>query len=78
MELIDIAGYLGMGFVILSFSLKNIVWLRVINMIGSLLSGIYGYTTKTYPTGILNTILFLINSAYLLKFYIDKRKSIEK
>lgn len=70
---IEILGYLGMALVVLSFTMKNIVLLRVINISGALLSGIYGYITKTYPTGILNTILFIINSYYLIRYYLDRK-----
>ena len=70
---IEILGYLGMALVVLSFTMKNIVLLRVINILGALLSGIYGYITKTYPTGILNTILFIINSYYLIRYYLDRK-----
>ena len=59
-------GYGGMLFVILSFLSKDIMWLRLFNVIGSILSAIYGFRTKTYPTAILNCILFLINIVYLV------------
>lgn len=72
MELIDILGYLGMGFVILSFTMKNITWLRIVNIIGAILSAIYGLITKTYPTMCLNLILFLINSYFLIVYFIKK------
>lgn len=70
---IECLGYLGMILVVISFAMKNIIWLRIINILGALLCGIYGYVTKTYPTGILNTALFLINSYWLLKYYLEKR-----
>lgn len=72
MELIDILGYLGMGFVVLSFTMKNIIWLRVVNIIGAILSAIYGLITKTYPTMCLNLILFLINSYFLIIYFVKK------
>lgn len=72
MELIDILGYLGMGFVVLSFTMKNITWLRIVNIIGAILSAIYGIITKTYPTMCLNLILFLINSYFLIVYFIKK------
>lgn len=72
MELIDILGYLGMGFVVLSFTMKNITWLRVVNIIGAILSAIYGFITKTYPTMCLNLALFLINSYFLITYFITK------
>ena len=76
MELIDIFGYLGMGFVVLSFMMKNIIWLRVVNIIGAILSAIYGLITKTYPTMCLNLALFLVNSYFLINYFV--KKDVEK
>lgn len=70
----EVIGYLGMFFVILSFLLKNMTWLRLLNMIGGSLCMIYGFVTKTYPTAILNLILVIINFCFLIKYYITKNK----
>ena len=70
---IETLGYVGMIFVILSFSMKEIIWLRMLNAIGAIISCIYGFLTKTYPTALLNLILALINSFYLIKYLIKDK-----
>lgn len=70
---IETLGYVGMIFVILSFSMKEIIWLRMLNTIGAIISCIYGFLTKTYPTALLNLILALINSFYLIKYLIKDK-----
>ena len=72
----DIVGYVGMGFVLISFLLKDIKWVRRINIIGALISAIYGFATKTYPTLILNAALTIINLFYLQRgAYVSWRKN---
>ena len=68
-------GYVGMLFVILSFLFKDIKWLRLFNVIGSILSAIYGFLTRTYPTAILNCILFLVNIVYLVVYSLRGNKN---
>lgn len=71
---IEALGYIGIAFVILSFIMKDIIWLRLFNVVGAVLSCFYGFLTKTYPTAILNLSLLLINVGYLIKYFIDKHK----
>lgn len=70
----DVIGYVGMGFVICSFLMRKITWLRVLNIIGGLLSCVYGFLTKTYPTAILNLTLILVNLGMLLRWILTQRK----
>lgn len=72
--IIECIGYVGMIIVITSFLFKNIKWIRVVNIIGSIISAIYGILTKTYPTAILNTILIFVNTTMLIKFNKYKRE----
>ena len=71
----DIIGYLGMAFLVVSFLMKNMVLLRVLNMIGGILSCVYGFITKTYPTAILNIVLVTINIIALIIFFAKKHKA---
>lgn len=71
----DIIGYAGMAFLVVSFLMKNMVLLRVLNMIGGILSCVYGFITKTYPTAILNIILVTINIIALIIFFAKKHKA---
>lgn len=58
---IEIVGYVGMAFVILSFLFGDVLKLRILNVIGGSLSAVYGFLTKTYPTMALNIALVIIN-----------------
>ena len=71
---IDVVGYLGMGFILFSFLMKKIKWIRFINLIGGILSCVYGFYTHTYPTAILNLSLICINLIYLIIIIINERK----
>ena len=71
---IEALGYIGIAFVILSFIMKDIIWLRLFNVVGAVLSCLYGFLTKTYPTAVLNLSLLLINVGYLIKYFIGKHK----
>ena len=73
---IEILGYAGMAFVCFSFLMKEIVWLRIFNILGALLSCTYGILTTTYPTAALNGILILINVSYLIKYFATKNKKV--
>lgn len=68
-----IVGYLGMLLIVSSFLMKEVKWLRFINMCGALLSMIYGILTSTIPTAILNGTLLIINGIYIIR-YIKKEK----
>ena len=59
----EVIGYAGMAFIIVSFLMKKVTLLRLLNVIGGALSCIYGLLTKTYPTMALNLILVCINFA---------------
>ena len=74
----DIIGYVGMAFVIVSFLMKDIRWLRFFNLIGGVLSCSYGILTKTYPTAALNFVLVCINTSFPISYYIKNRKKNNK
>ncbi len=71
----DIIGYVGMAFVLLSFLMPKMVWLRVLNMVGSAFSLAYGIATKTFPTAALNAALLLINGFLLIHWLISSYKA---
>ena len=68
---VEVIGYVGMAFVLCSFLMKKVKWIRIINMIGAALSLTYGILTATIPTAALNGALIVINSVYLV-FIITK------
>ncbi|WP_191859316.1 uroporphyrinogen decarboxylase [Hanstruepera ponticola] len=71
MELItvtDWVGYAAMATVLISFLMKKVNNLRMVNSVGCLLFVIYGFMLNplSYPIIITNTAIFLINIYYLV------------
>ncbi len=62
---IELFGYLGSIMVAVSLSLKDIVWLRIVNMIGALIFTIYGIVIGSYPIVLLNAYLVVVNAYHL-------------
>ena len=76
--IVEVVGYIGMAFVVVSFAMKTIRVLRILNTIGAVLCCAYGFFTKTYPTAILNALLILINLSFPVRYLITlKKKTIE-
>jgi len=70
MELIsltDWVGYLAMATLLVSFLMKNIRTLRLVNSVGGLLFVAYGFllVPMSYPIIITNAAIFCINMYYL-------------
>lgn len=63
----ELIGYLGMAFIVLSFSFKNIRTLRTLNLIGAVACLIYGLVTQTPATAALNAFCIIINITQLIK-----------
>ena len=76
----EIIGYVGMAFVVSSFFMQNIRWLRILNVIGGTLCCIYGFVTNTLPTALLNLILVCINVSMPIRWVIktERRKRKER
>ena len=64
-ELTEWVGYLAMTVLLVSFMMKNVTKLRVINSIGCLFFVIYGSLISQYPIVITNAAIILINFYYL-------------
>jgi uncharacterized protein with PQ loop repeat len=60
-------GYLAMSTVLISFLMKSVIKLRIVNSIGCLFFVIYGFMLQpqSKPIIITNTIIFAINTYYL-------------
>ena len=72
---VEVMGYVGMAIVLISFLMKEIVWVRIINIVGSSLCFTYGIMTSTIPTAGLNGSLVVINSAFLIVYFVKKHKA---
>lgn len=65
-------GYLASILIGISMFMKDIVKLRFINLIGSILFAIYGFIIKVYPVAIINVIIAFVNIYYI--YDITKKK----
>jgi len=70
----QIIGYVGSLLVALSLSMKNILFLRRINLIGAFTFSTYGLLIGALPVFILNGYIVLIDVYYLYKMYITKEQ----
>ena len=64
---IDWVGYLAMATVLISFLMKSILKLRIVNNFGCLLFVFYGYLLSSTPIIITNAAIFGVNVFYLIK-----------
>ena len=62
----DIIGYIASVVVLISFLMKNIRTLRVINSIGCVLFVIYGFLDFSIPVIITNAVIAGINAYHLI------------
>ena len=68
----EIIGYLGSVLVALSLSMKNIRYLRKINLFGAFTFSMYGLLINAYPVFALNGYIVLVDIYYLVKMYNTK------
>lgn len=72
-SLTEWVGYLASLILMISFLMKNINTLRIINSIGAVLFVIYGFLlTTSWPIIVTNTFILGVNSYYLTKHYGQK------
>lgn len=77
----QILGYIGMALVVVSFLFKNITVVRIVNIVGSVLSTAFAFillgisrdVNSFLPTGLLNSALIIVNVTML--FSSKKTKS---
>ena len=73
-EVVEILGYIGMALTLVSFLMRKVQWIRIINMCGASFLLVYGILTKTIPTAILNGSLVAINAVFLTLFLINRKR----
>lgn len=71
---LELFGYLGTGLVFLSMMMTTLTRLRILNMAGSVISGIYSALMGAYPVVVLNIGLLLINTIQLIREFKNKQK----
>lgn len=65
--LIEIFGYIGSVLVVVSMLMSSVVKLRIINTIGSIISGTYALIIGSFPLALMNFCLIVINVYNLFK-----------
>lgn len=53
-------------------TIKSTIWMRVLNLIGSIVFIIYGIMLPAYSTALMNTLLVFINGYHLIKLIKNK------
>lgn len=69
---IEYVGYAASILIGLSMFMKNIIKLRFINLLGSVLFVFYGFTIKAYPVAIVNLIIVFVNVYHIYKLMQEK------
>lgn len=69
---IEYIGYAASFFVLLSFVMKKITTLRMVNILGCGLFIAYGILIKSTPIILTNVAIVLVNAYYLVLFYRKK------
>ena len=64
---LELIGYIGSFLVVISMLMSSIVKLRVINTIGSVISGVYAVICGALPLALMNLCLIVINVVNLVK-----------
>jgi hypothetical protein len=64
--LLEIFGYIGTAFIIVSMTMKSINKLRIFNLVGSIISISYSLIIVAWPTVVLNVCLATINIFHLI------------
>lgn len=74
MSILDIFGYIGTLIVAMSFISKDILKLRILNIIGALIITSYALIIKAYPVALLDGLIVLINGYQLAILYFNRNK----
>ena len=72
MDLLELIGYLGSILVAISLTMRSLLRLRIINLIGALFFTLYGILLGAYPVAFLNGLIVLIDLYYLLQMWRQK------
>ena len=59
---IELFGYLGSFLVVVSMLMSSVIKLRIINIIGSTISGTYALIIGSFPLALMNICLIIINA----------------
>ena len=71
---LELFGYLGSTLVVVSMLMASVVKLRIINTIGSVISGTYALIIGSFPLALMNICLIIINVYNLYKLLKTKQQ----
>lgn len=71
--MVEVVGYVATFLVMLSFMMKNVTRLRIINAIGCTTWIIYGVMLDSNPVIITNVGILAINFGHLLRNYLNRK-----
>ena len=72
--MIEASGLIATFLVFISFLPKNVVIIRVANLIGSIFFVIYGFGIGAFWTGFMNSALIFVQAYHLIRIYLERRK----
>lgn len=73
-QYIEVFGTMASIIVAISLTMKNIKWLRILNMIGAAAFMVYGILIGALPVWLLNAFIVGIDLYYLVKMYVTRDK----
>jgi len=71
---VDFIGYAASAFVLLSFVMKKMILLRIINVIGCSLFVIYGVLLWSFPIILTNVAIVLVNTYFVARILAKQKK----
>ena len=78
MDWIELIGILGSVFVLISFLMKDILVIRIINIVGSVIFIVYGIIIGAMATWFVNAALIVVHIIYIIRELKNKKnKTIE-
>ncbi len=73
---IEWLGYIASAFIAISFMMKDIIWLRILNFTGCSLFVIYGSYISAWPVAGMNAFVACINLYHIIKIYRERSHAI--
>ena len=72
---VDACGLVATLLVFVSFLPKNIVFIRIANLVGSIFFVIYGFSIGAFWTGFMNAALIVVQAYHLTKIYLERKNN---
>ena len=65
---VEILGYTGTVLIVISMMMSSVLWLRVVNICGSVFSATYSAISSAWPIVLLNVCLIVINGVQIVRY----------